>query len=82
MSTPARRNGVVVTLERIYDELLAVHEDVTVTKVHVEGLTGKAHEHDERISTLERARWPLPSLAVAVAMGALALSFWGRLEGS
>lgn len=76
MTGPARRNGVVVTLERIYDELVAVHEDVTVTKVHVETLTSTATDHGQRIAKLEGGRWPLPALSILVALGALAASLW------
>lgn len=29
------------------------------------------HDHDARLTSLERARWPLPALAVLVAIAAL-----------
>lgn len=34
---------------------------------------------DTRVSTLERARWPLPSLAALVGVGALVVSLWQAL---
>jgi len=34
---------------------------------------------DTRVATLERARWPLPSLAAVVALGGLGLSLWTAL---
>ena len=33
-------------------------------------------DHDERLDQLERARWPLPSLACLVAAAGCALSAW------
>jgi len=36
----------------------------------------KLDEHEARLDTLERNRWPLPSVAALTAVGALALSVW------
>lgn len=77
MSAP-RRNGVVVTLERLYDELLSTHEDVTVIKVKMGSVTEKVDDHAGRITSLERGRWPLPSLSILLAVGALAVTVLGR----
>ncbi|MCX5562869.1 hypothetical protein [Streptomyces sp. NBC_00038] len=33
-------------------------------------------DHDQRLDALERARWPLPSVAALVAVLGLALSVW------
>ncbi|MFD4371486.1 hypothetical protein ACFWPY_07825 [Streptomyces sp. NPDC058527] len=33
-------------------------------------------DHEARLDQLERARWPLPSLAALVALVGLALSLW------
>ncbi|MFC8584236.1 hypothetical protein ACFUGD_06725 [Streptomyces sp. NPDC057217] len=33
-------------------------------------------DHESRLDTLERSRWPLPSLAAVVAVGGLVLSLW------
>ncbi|PZT71493.1 hypothetical protein [Streptomyces sp. AC1-42T] len=32
-----------------------------------------------RVAALERARWPLPTLSVLIALGSLALGAWGAL---
>ncbi|MDJ0464972.1 hypothetical protein [Streptomyces sp. H27-C3] len=32
-----------------------------------------------RVIALERARWPLPTLSVLIALGALVLGAWGAL---
>ncbi|WP_374195632.1 hypothetical protein [Streptomyces sp. MBT53] len=33
-------------------------------------------DHDQRLDALERARWPLPSLAALVALCGLVVSLW------
>lgn len=33
-------------------------------------------DHDQRLDALERARWPLPSVAALVGLIGLALSLW------
>lgn len=33
-------------------------------------------DHDQRLDALERARWPLPSLAALVAVFGLVVSLW------
>lgn len=33
-------------------------------------------DHDQRLDALERARWPLPSVAALVGVLGLALSLW------
>lgn len=32
-----------------------------------------------RVTALERARWPLPTLSVLIALGALILGVWGAV---
>lgn len=36
-------------------------------------------EHDQRLTALERSRWPLPAVAALTAVGALGLSVWQSL---
>ncbi|MFK0069767.1 hypothetical protein [Streptomyces sp. NPDC091046] len=33
-------------------------------------------DHETRLDTLERSRWPLPSIAALTGVGALAVSVW------
>lgn len=40
------------------------------------GETERQKRNDERLATLERARWPLPSVAALAAASSLALNFW------
>ncbi|MEJ8653869.1 hypothetical protein WKI65_38985 [Streptomyces sp. MS1.AVA.3] len=48
-------------------DLLAQRDDQTDKRLD---------EHDRRLDTLERARWPLPSLAALVGAAGCALSVW------
>jgi len=66
---------VVITSREIYDQLRSV---VTL----LERALGKLDEHgtdlrdhETRLRSLERARWPLPALAVLVAVAALVVPF-------
>lgn len=34
----------------------------------------------ERVAALERARWPLPTLSVLIALGALIVGAWGAFN--
>lgn len=38
-------------------------------------------EHDQRLTALERNRWPLPAVAAVTGVGALAVSVWQALGG-
>lgn len=65
---------VVIDLKSIYDQIV-------ILSTRVELLMSKQLDHDRhhtdyegRLRSLERARWPLPSLAVLVSLGALALA--------
>ncbi|MFE9645326.1 hypothetical protein ACFYO0_14655 [Streptomyces sp. NPDC006365] len=41
----------------------------------------KLDEHEARIDALERARWPLPSLAALTSLSALGVALWQALGG-
>lgn len=39
----------------------------------------KLDEHEKRLDTIERNRWPLPAVATVTGVGALTLSVWQAL---
>ncbi|MEX2984587.1 hypothetical protein [Streptomyces sp. C36] len=41
---------------------------------------GRLGDLDARVDELERARWPLPSVAALVALAALLLSLWQTIS--
>jgi hypothetical protein len=66
---------VVITAREIYDQLVRVVAalDRLTDKHDEQGQDLK--DHEARIRSLERGRWPLPSLAVLVSVAALVLAF-------
>lgn len=70
---PEPPSGVVITSREIYDAVvrLSGQLDVLITQ-HAE-TANDVFDHESRIRTLEKARWPLPSLAVVASLIAVAL---------
>lgn len=65
---------VVIDLRAIYDQLI-------VLNTKVERLVSKQDEHERdnadheaRLRVLEKARWPLPSVALLVSLASLGLA--------
>lgn len=72
---------VTIGAREIYDQLLATDRKVDgirgeVAQVaHAHGeLTKDQADHEARIRALERARWPLPSLAAVVSIVSVVLA--------
>ncbi|WP_433478135.1 hypothetical protein ACQPZP_14540 [Spirillospora sp. CA-142024] len=61
MSEPTATDRLT-RIETKLDVLIAQHDRVTA-------------DHEQRLRALERARWPLPSLAILVAAASAAASF-------
>ena len=80
--------GVIIGLKEIFDELrvvgnkvdrlLAEHEQVRSDIVE---LRADLADKEARLRVVERARWPLPSLAALVAVGSLVLALIPILRG-
>lgn len=68
----------VITSREIYDAVVRLTGRVDVL------IEGKTHsdrnvtDHEGRLRVLERARWPLPSLAVVLSMAALVIAYFVR----
>jgi hypothetical protein len=76
---------VVITTAQMYQEQQATTLAVTSLGVKLDALstalvaesvkgTSDHGDHESRIRALERARWPLASLTVLIALGALAVA--------
>ncbi|WP_416976564.1 hypothetical protein [Streptomyces sp. T028] len=74
----------------VHGELAELRRRLDVAYARVEGglalITHRAEETakelddlNTRMATLEHARWPLPSLAVLAALGALVVTLWQAL---
>lgn len=77
--------GVVITAREIYDSVVrltgrldvlieqhtAMAQDLRDQEVRADT---RHNDHESRLRSLEKARWPLPSLAVVCSVAALALA--------
>lgn len=75
--------GVYIPPAQMYQELRSLSDGLTRVETKLDGIgqglteLGKdVADHETRIRALERARWPLPSLAAAVAVGSLGVTVW------
>lgn len=68
-------HGVYITSREIYDAVVRLTGRVDVLIEQQSATQHDVSDHETRLRTLERARWPLPSLAVLASLAALALSF-------
>lgn len=72
---------VVITLKEVYEKLVDVLSKIDRALDKQDGHDHIQKDHETRIRTLERARWPLPSIAALVSVIALVISFvrpWGQ----
>ncbi|KAF0795883.1 hypothetical protein P405_00560 [Streptomyces sp. FR-008] len=67
---------------RIEQEAARVDQLADAVDVLERGETERQKRNDQRLADLERARWPLPSVAALVALCGLALSLWQFATGS
>ncbi|GAA3441074.1 hypothetical protein [Planomonospora venezuelensis] len=62
---------VTIGAREIYDELQKVGGKVDGVSVKVDGIVSDVADHEARIRSLERNRWPLPSLAALFGLASL-----------
>ncbi|MFD6771063.1 hypothetical protein ACFWC6_33135 [Micromonospora chalcea] len=74
MTSPDPIGPVLITSRDIYDALVrltdTVNRLVSQDTSHVDDL----RDHEQRLRSLERGRWPLPALAAVVSIAALILA--------
>lgn len=66
--------SVYIGAREIYDAVQKVAAVTDVIAGRVEDISNDLKDHEVRLRSLERARWPLPALSILVAIAALALS--------
>lgn len=71
--------GIQITAREIYDAVVRLTGRVDVLIEQQNQTRSVTQDHETRIRSLERARWPLPSIAVLVSVAALVLAL---LRGS
>lgn len=77
--------GITITAREIYDAVVRLTGRVDVLIVqhadmqqdlqqHEQRADARYADHEGRLRSLEKARWPLPSLAAAVSIAALVVA--------
>ncbi|MFI6904897.1 hypothetical protein ACIBKY_26790 [Nonomuraea sp. NPDC050394] len=88
MTQPDPLGPVQIGAREIYDQLLQTDRKLDkidgkveqVAQAHGE-LAKDLSDHESRIRTLERGRWPLPSLAALIALASLVLTLIALVRG-
>lgn len=74
MTAPDPMGPILITLRDVYDALRDLDSKVSrlisQDSSHVDDL----RDHEQRLRSLERGRWPLPALAAVVSIAALILA--------
>jgi len=68
--------GIFIHGKEIYDAVIRLTGRVDVLIEGQAHLTDDSKDHENRLRSLERSRWPLPSVAVLVALGSLVLAYF------
>ncbi|MET9953497.1 hypothetical protein ABZ135_18370 [Streptomyces sp. NPDC006339] len=78
--TPEEHGTVALELERLHGTMKAgfakVDGSLALLVQRSDQTDKQLADHDARLDTLERARWPLPSLAAVCGLAALGLTLY------
>jgi hypothetical protein len=69
---------IVITSREVYDAVVRLTGRVDVLISQQSATQSDVADHESRLRALERARWPLPSLAALLAIGSLGVSLFLR----
>lgn len=69
---------ITITAREVYDAVIRLTGRVDVLIAQQSQTQSEVQDHESRLRTLERARWPLPSAAVLLSLAALAIQFFTR----
>lgn len=64
---------VVITAKEIYDAVVKLTGTVEVLISQQQDTKGDLSDHEIRIRTLEKSRWPLPALGIVLSLVSLGL---------
>lgn len=73
--------GVTITAREIYDAVVRLTGRVDVLIEQQANTTHDVKDHEARLRTLERGRWPLPALTIVIALASLGLAGFTALTG-
>lgn len=72
---PQPLGPVYIGAREIYDQVMKLSGQVAALSQQITDQTVRTADHETRLRSLERGRWPLPSVSILVAIGALVLAF-------
>jgi hypothetical protein len=71
---------VTITAREIYDAVLTLTGRVDALIAQQGEVAEDVRDHETRIRSLEKARWPLPSLAILVSVAGLVIAVLPHLH--
>ena len=66
---------IIITAREIYDAVIRVSAKIDTISLQVATMEADKADHERRLRSLERSRWPLPSVAALVAIAAVVIAF-------
>lgn len=66
--------GIVITSREIYDAVVRLTGRVDVLIAQQEDIKHDLSDHENRIRTIERSRWPLPTITALIAICSLVIA--------
>lgn len=80
MTPPEQQVSIALELERLRGTceagFIRVDGQLALLVQRGEQTDKQLADHETRLDALEKSRWPLPSVAVLVAMGSLGVALW------
>jgi hypothetical protein len=80
VTPPEQQVNVALELERLRGTceagFIRVDGQLALLVQRGEQTDKKLDDHETRLDALEKGRWPLPSVAVLVALGSLGVALW------
>jgi hypothetical protein len=75
---PEPLGGITITAREIYDAVVRLTGRVDVLIEQQSTTRAEVSDHEGRLRALERARWPLPSLAALLGLASLGVAIFAR----
>ncbi|GIF71916.1 hypothetical protein [Asanoa siamensis] len=72
-------HGVQITVKDVYDQVLGMRSTVDVMLHRQTDAEARGVDHEARLRSLERGRWPLHTVSVLLALAAAAIALVGLL---
>ncbi len=75
MTDPSVLGPIVITSREVYDAVVRLTGRVDVLIAQQQVAAAETADHETRLRVLERARWPLPSASLLIALSAFIVGF-------